>query len=281
MTRPSKSAATAMARTVALAAMLVTLTNLCSLFLDPRDHANQVVFTVDVGHGILALLVMLWLLRDPASKSVAACELAFAAITLPFLLGLWLPAIADLETGHLSEPLMPHHFLMIGIVIGAPTRRIGVAFLALFALHAIVLGQVLLTATSSATLAHEPWMTLLFSSLAGLLLYTRHRRRELEGRVAAAEERVRMLAEVARMLLALRDRANTPLQTIEIAIALIAEDSAPSEEIAVIERALVRLATVQQTLSRTGAELTSFADEVSISPVDLEQALRNLLPPLG
>jgi len=268
-----------MVRTVALVALLVVFTNFFALGLDPRDRVDETVFVVDACHGILAMLVMLWLVKSPAKRSVVTCELAFAAVALPFLFGLWLPARVDLAAGHLSEPLMPHHFLLISIVISAPTRRSGAALLVIFAVQALVLGYVIRAATSSATLPHEPWMTLLFGALAGTLLYTRHRRRELELRVATAEERVRMLAEVARMFLALRDRANTPLQTIEIAIALIAEDHAPSEQIAVIQRALVRLANVQQTLSRTGAELTSFADEASMSPVDLEQSLRDLLQP--
>ncbi|HEY0253541.1 MAG TPA: hypothetical protein VGC41_18535 [Kofleriaceae bacterium] len=271
-----QTATTQATRATALVAALVAMTNLFALGFDPRDHADSTVFVVDVCHGLLALCVALWFART-RSRSIVRSELGFALVTLPFAIGLWLPAIADFKTGHFSEPLMPHHFLLLGIAIGAPTWRSGLAFLGLFALHALALGHVLAGGADVSSLSHEPWMTLLFSTLAGLMLYTRNRRRQLEQRVAAAEERARMLADVARMLLSLRDRANTPLQTIEIAVALLAEDGGQPDQIAIMKRALARLASVQQTLSKSGAELAVIAGDAAMSPGDLEQSLRELL----
>lgn len=266
-------------RATALVAAIVGLVNLVSLGFDPRDHVDKTAFFVDLCHGVLAVGVALLFARS-RSYSILRAELGFALVALPFAVGLWVPAIADLHAGHVSEPLLPHHFLLLGIAVTAPTWRSGLAFVVFFALHAIALGHVLASGTDVATLAHEPWMTLLFASLAGVMLYTRHRRRQLEQRVVAAEERARMLADVARMLISLRDRANTPLQTIEIAVALLAEDgSSPDHDaqIAVMKRALARLASVQQTLSKSGAELALIAGDAAMSPGDLEQSLRELM----
>jgi hypothetical protein len=263
-------------RATILVAILVALTNLVSLAVDPRDHASRAVLVVDLCHGAIALAVAVWFIRG-STESIALCELGFAMVTLPFVVCLWLPAISDLETGHLSEPLLPHHFLLLGIAISAPTLRIGVAFLVLFALHALALGHVLAAGADPVSLAHEPGMTLLFTMLAGLMLFTAHRRRQLEQRVVAAEQRARMLADVAGMLIALRDRANTPLQTMEIAVAMLAEDGAAPDHIAILQRALTRLATVQQTLARSGAEIAGIAGESAMLPTDLEQSLRELL----
>ncbi|MFT3698131.1 MAG: hypothetical protein QM831_33630 [Kofleriaceae bacterium] len=268
--------ATQAIRATVLVAILVAAVNLVSLGFDPRDHTDKTVFFVDLCHGLLALVVAICIARC-RPHSLLKSELGFAVVTLPFAIGLWLPAIADLNAGHVSEPLLPHHFLLLGIAIGAPTWRSGLALLVLFAVHALALGHVLATGTDVATLAHEPWMTLLLASMAGLMLYTRNRRRQLEQRVAAAEERARMLVDVARMLLSLRDRANTPLQTIEIAVALLDEDGHSPEQIKVMKRALARLASVQQTLSKSGAELAVIAGDAAMSPGDLEQSLRELL----
>jgi hypothetical protein len=276
-TTASGTATTSQAvRATILVAILVALTNLVSLAFDPRDHANEAVLVVDVCHGVIALGVAVWFIRSSIT-SIAVCELGFAVVTLPFVVGLWLPAISDLEAGHLSEPLLPHHFLLLGIAVSAPTLRVGVAFLVLFAGHAIVLGHVLAAGGDPALLAHEPGMTLLFTMIAGLMLFTAHRRRQLAQRVVAAEQRARMLADVAGMLLALRDRANTPLQTLEIAVAMLAEDGGAPEHVAIMQRALSRLAIVQQTLAKSGTELAGIAGETAILPADLEQSLRELL----
>lgn len=264
------------ARATMLVATLVALTNAAALLFDPRDRSNRTIFVVDVCHGLLAMLVALWFARRPPKKLIW-CELGFVSIALPFLAGLWLPAVADLEAGHVSEPLMAHHFFLLGVAISAPTRRVGLGCVALFALHASALAHVFVADGAEGSVTHEPWMTLLFAVLAGLMLHTRNRRRELEQRVVAAEQRARMLGEVARMLLALRDRANTPLQTIEIAVALLAEEGRPTENLAVIQRSLARLALVQQALSKSSAELASVAGNDAISPVGLEQALTELL----
>jgi signal transduction histidine kinase len=264
------------ARATTLVATLVALTNVAALAFDPRDRLLGAIFVVDLCHGALALLVTIYFARR-TPRSVGWCEFGFALVTLPFLVGLWLPAIANLESGLVSEPLMPHHFVLLGIAIGAPTRRIGLPFVALFAVQAFALARVFSTEGAEAVVAHEPWMTILFAALAGLMLHTRSRRRALEQRVVAAEERARMLGEVARMLLALRDRANTPLQTIEIAVELLAEEGAGPDHIAVMQRSLARLALVQQALSKSSAELASLAGDDGISPVGLEQALHELL----
>lgn len=263
------------ARATALVAMLVALTNVAALLFDPRDRADAGVFALDLCHGAIAAAVAVWFSRR-RPRTLVGCELGFAAVTLPFLLGLWLPAIFDLETGHLSEPLMPHHFVLLGIAVGAPTRRVGIVFVVLFTAHASALARVFVAAGAGESVTREPWMTLLLAVLAVLMLHTRSRRRELEQRVAAAEQRARLLGDVARMLLSLRDRANTPLQTIEIAVALLETEGATPEHIAVMQRALARLSVVQQALSKSSAELASVAGD-TLSPVGLEQALRELL----
>lgn len=263
-------------RVTALVAALIGATNFVSLIVDPRDRVDQTVFVVDLTHGAIALVVALWFARTKWRSDLAA-ELGFSIVVLPFLVGLWLPALDDFNTGHLAEPLMPHHFLLLGIAICAPTMRSGSVFLALFTLHALALGHVLAGGADIETLSREPWMTFLFAALAGMMLYTRGRRRQLEQRVAAAEERARMLADVARMLVSLRDRANTPLQTMEIAVALLEEDGVALDQIKVMQRALRRLASVQETLSRSGSELAAIAGDPGVSPVDLEQSLRELI----
>ena len=128
-------------------------------------------------------------------------------------------------------------------------------------------------AASTPALDREPWFTLFFAEISTMLLYTRSRRRDLEQRLAAAETRAQTLAQVSRMLLALRDRANTPLQTFEVAIALLEQgDRAGDARVELMRRALERLDPIQQALAETDARPTNLD-----TPLDFEASMHALL----
>jgi hypothetical protein len=118
-------------------------------------------------------------------------------------------------------------------------------------------------------LDREPWFTLFFAGIAGMLLYTREHRRGLERRLAAAEARAQTLTQVSQVLLALRDHANTPLQTLEVAVSLLERESPVKPA---MRRALQRLSAIQSTLARESTH--SFDLDV---PLDLDAALRDLM----
>jgi hypothetical protein len=182
-----------------------------------------------------------------------------------------LPQAHDLRGGELLEPMLAHHFLLLGIAVAAPSWRIGSIAIVVFTAHAFALWQVLSGAGPSPALDREPWFTLLFGVIAMMLLYARERRRRLEQRLTAAEARARLLAQVSRLLFSLRDRANTPLQTIEIAIALLERGYDTPATVEMLRRALERLIAIQRALAATQAPTDD------LIPQDLEGALQDLL----
>lgn len=270
----------ALARNQAVRITLLTIcaivvVTLASVALDERDRGDRTLLIADLAHGVLALALagVLWRLR--ARASLVTCEVLYVVATVPFLIGTWLPQICDLEAGRLSEPLLAHHFLLLGIAVSAPSLRTGALMIGVFVVHALALGHVLAAnAGASPTLAHEPWFTLLFGVIAGLLAFTRARRRDAEVRLLVAEQRARVLSQVSGVLLALRDRANTPLQTLEVAIALLEQDAAIADDprLALMRRALARLIAIQHTL--VAGELRS--NDLAI-PHELEDSVRELL----
>jgi len=259
-------------RTTLLACTIIVAVNVASLILDRRDREFLTLTVVDITHAVLAAGVALTLVRAQAPWSQRGCELAFVVVTAPFLAGLWLPQMHDLRANQLLEPMLAHHFLLLGIAIAAPSWRSGVALIGLFTIHALALWRVLAHAAPTPALDREPWFTLFFAIIATMLLYTRERRRELESRLAAAEARAQTLTQVSRMLLALRDRANTPLQTLEVAIALLEEQAPTDPRLVLMRRALARLVAIQKALA--ASELRSADLEM---PVDLETSLHELL----
>lgn len=259
-------------RSMLLVAVAVVAVNVASLILDPRDREFMPLMVVDIGHAVIAAGVALVLARSRRSWSLRACDIAFAIVTAPFVVSIWLPQLYDLHGHSLVEPMLAHHFLLLGIAVSAPTWRSGGALIAVFTVHALALWRVLAHSASSPALDREPWFTLFFAVIAALLLYTRSRRRELERRLAAAEARARALSQVSGMLLALRDRANTPLQTLEIAIARLEQGGhADVGSVALMRRALERLVSIQRALAETKVR------DTEIEVADLESSLRALL----
>jgi hypothetical protein len=258
-------------RTTFTAAALIAAVNVASLILDQRDHVFPALMAVDIAHALIAGTIAVVLIRARRPWSVRACDVAFAISIAPFLIGIWLPQAHDLRGGELLEPMLAHHFLLLGIAVAAPSWRIGSAAIVVFTVHAIALWQTLLAAGPSPALDREPWFTLFFGVIAMLLLYTRERRRRLEDRLTIAEARARLLAQVSRLLLALRDRANTPLQTIEIAITLLEQGHDTRATLDMLRRALERLISIQRALAETQTPAQD------LIPQDLEESLRELL----
>ena len=259
------------ARTTFLAAAIIAGINVASLILDRRDHSFTALMVTDAVHALIAGAVAFAMTRVNRVWTARACDLAFVIATVPFLVGMWLPQTHDLQGGEFLEPMLAHHFLLLGIAVVAPSWRSGSTMIVVFTGHAIALWQALSDAGPSPSLDREPWFTLVFAVFATMLLFTRERRRRLEQRLANAEARALMLAQVSRMLLALRDRANTPLQTLEVAISLLEQGDNSRVTISMLRRALDRLVVVQRTISATQGPAEDLV------PQELEVLLHDLL----
>lgn len=265
------------AKTTFLAAAIITGINLASMILDGRDHAFVALMVTDAVHAVIAATVAV-AMRRVRPWTPRACDLAFVIATAPFLVGMWLPQTHDLESGKSLEPMLAHHFLLLGIAVVAPSWRSGSAMIVVFTAHAIVLAQVLSGGATSPSLDREPWFTLVFCVFAVMLLYTRERRRKLAQRLAAAEARAQMHAQVSRVLLALRDRANTPLQTLEVAISMLEQGDDSRATLSMLRRALDRLVAVQRAISvtQTPSDLVPQELEVLLQELtDSESSLRS------
>src|SRR5262249_36144624 len=94
----------------------------------------------------------------------------------------------------------------------------------------------------------EPWASIAFLLFAMAILVYRVRERRLEQRVIRAQSNAEALTHVARRFLAIRDLANTPLQTIEATAALLGEIPAARVHAARLMRSLERMQEWQRIL---------------------------------
>ena len=140
---------------------------------------------------------------------------------------------------------------MLTVALLTPEIAVGLASIAAYAGSAIV--QWMLFAPSlRATLARgEPMATCIFAGFAVVILVVSARRFALERRIVEQQHEAAALEELARAFLAVRDFANTPLQTIESATA-VARMLHPEArtQLEQIQRALDKLRTLNQLLSR-------------------------------
>jgi hypothetical protein len=102
----------------------------------------------------------------------------------------------------------------------------------------------------------EPWVTTLYGCFAiGLLLYRRHAA-QLDREAIRSHAEAVALERIARKFLAVRDLANTPLQTLMITTGLLRQQPGQAAEIVPrMDRNLERLRQLMQTLASYETDL--------------------------
>ncbi|SEU30731.1 hypothetical protein [Stigmatella erecta] len=202
----------------------------------------------------------------------------FVAVVLPYL-GLF--AVAEVAmaeataaSGQVWLPLTGHRLLMVGIGLVAPTGLVlGSALIGAFALEGVLLWYGLGLHTRL-VMPWEPWITLVWGAVACGLLAFRVRTQRIEERLNQARTEAESLQQLARLLLVLRDAANTPLQSLELGLSLL-QQRVPQEAalLGTLERALVKLRALTQ---RMGVADPLLDWETQSESFDVDTVLRGL-----
>jgi hypothetical protein len=215
----------------------------------------------------LTLLLAGW--RNP--RAVAA---AFVANNAAIVAALWIGDSALARTVPGWTPFRGHELGILAVALLAPRALwAGIASMAL--LVGSALGEwALLGADVRSRLPPGQLPIVAIYTLFGVtLLVFRLRMLAAERARVRAETEAAGLERLARTLLAVRDLANTPLQTLEISVALLRERKT---EIPVIvdriERAVAALEETQQALAAYDAHLRWEHVDESFDPLDVLKA---------
>jgi hypothetical protein len=249
------------ARAALLACLIVCLAQAAYVVLDAPVFGFGAVTVLDGLHAALAGALALGLMLRPPRRS-SRCDLAFLAIALPYLPIFWLAELQGGAMGLVREPLLGHKIVILGMAVLAPSSLwLGAGLIAGFAVHAALLlaslhthGHRLVGVTA------EPWVTFLFAAVAIAYLGSRANRRTMMQRLAHLRAEARANRRLARLFLTLRDRANTPLQTLELGTALLERRLLPAE------------ARVLQALRGSIARLRDLSAELPTAPLPPEGA---------
>jgi len=196
----------------------------------------------------VVLAAILWWRRDRTTRLEAA--VLFSINTAAIVVMLWIDNTHWVTLGPRWAPFQANKLGAITVGLLTPEIAVGVASIVAYAGSAIV-QWMLWGAAERAVLARgEPVPTCIFAAFGLVLLVFAARRYALERRLVAEAKEAAALEELARTLLAVRDFANTPLQTIEAAMTLARlKHPEAHEPLARIEHALERLRGLNRVLA--------------------------------
>lgn len=246
--------------------LLVGVTSLAFAAIESRT-IGSLVMGLGLVHAALALAGGLLVWSRRRASSLFVCQLVFAALTLYYLPEHWVTELHAADRGLLRDPLASHQFLLIGIALLSP----GSPWLGAGLIAAATCSSFPMWWTLTALHPHlaratgEPWTMLLYSAIAAAFLAMRALRSDAMRRLAHAEAERDALARVARLFLAVRDRTNTPLQTLTFGAALLRRRGRDADPVlASMERAVDRLKELTTLLAEAetwhGAPIDTSAD---------------------
>lgn len=181
------------------------------------------------------------------------------------LAAMWVTAPFHMRNPHLA-PLQAHKLGTLAVAILAPRRWAGIVCILGFV--ALPMVQAVLDRTMHALLGWQEAMVLaIYGTFALVLLFFRLRSLDVERRLVRAETEATVARQSARVLMAVRDLSNTPLQSIAFASAILRrhdpEDAASLDR---IDRALDRLRSLHRPLKVYESDLEWRPGDESFDP---------------
>jgi hypothetical protein len=172
--------------------------------------------------------------------SVTGSSVLFLVNSIVIAAALW---ITDTAYAAYVPGWVPYQASKLGVLVVAllsPELWVGIVSFVLYAGSA-VLHDALFAATRGRTFG-EPWSMVIYGVFALALLWLTHRRRAAEWRAIGAEANAEGMRRLAKSTMAISDLCNTPLQTIELAAALLRRAHPGLDtELGRVDRALARL----------------------------------------
>ncbi|WP_395834302.1 hypothetical protein [Archangium violaceum] len=239
-------------RGAVVGSVLVALTELAYAFIDARVFQGTTLPVLRALHVLWALLLLGVLLVFRQRLRTDLVEACFAGAVLPFLPVFAMAEHAMTGAGLVWVPMTGHRLVMLALGVLAPTGLwLGGGLIAAFALETVVLWYALgLGQHPGVRAPWEPWVTLVYGGVALAMLAYRVRSHTIELKLREARTEAEALERLARLFLVVRDATNTPLQTLELSLALLRKNNpeCSPRTLATMERALERLRALFQRL---------------------------------
>lgn len=209
---------------------------------------------IAMGIGVVLLGVLLAFRRRPPAWLGHVVFLINVASTLG---AVWIVDNGFASSGRTWTPFQEYKLGMVTVAVIAPEAWVGVVSIAAYAAASIVQLAMFPASVITHLTLGEPWATVAFATFAFVLLWYRLSRAAVELEHAITRQKLASTEHLAKILLAVRDLANTPLQTIAFAAETAREmhpDVGPVMDR--VERALDRLRILDERLREHDSALT-------------------------
>jgi len=209
---------------------------------------------MSIGAGFVLLGILLAHRDHPSARLGHAVFLLNVLVTLT---ALWLVDAGYASSGRTWAPFQEYKLAMVTVAVLAPEGWVGLISITAYAAAAIVQLATFPPSVHAHLALGEPWATIAFATFAFVLLWYRLARAALELEHAITREKLVSTEHFAKVLLAVRDLANTPLQTIAFAAETAREmhpDVGPVMDH--VERALDKLRVLDERLRKHDRAVT-------------------------
>jgi len=125
----------------------------------------------------------------------------------------------------------------------------------------------------------EPWMTLMYVTVSGILYSFRSNQLRIERKSASLQQRVEMLQRFTHIVVNTQHHINTPLQTIENSVSAIRKkDPELSSTLTLIDRSINRIRNVMNMFSLADTNRVWKEEIAPVSSEEFEKLIHELNP---
>jgi len=233
-------------RQTAVAALVGFSGNITGAVLTSVLYGGGLGNTLRYAHATLcaAVLVVVWL-RPPSRRLLLGLYATLVVPIMPLLV-VWTLAVPE---ALMSESFIAFKMVLMGVALLTPlSLSLGLILLLGFSIELVVI----LALNLAGHMPGEPWVTLFYAVFAGALLVQRAAERRLTRRLVQVNAEASALDRIARSSLQVRDRMNTPLQTLALSIELLDErvvQEGQRETLGRMRRALIKLTELSHKLA--------------------------------
>jgi hypothetical protein len=204
----------------------------------------------------------------------------FFTLYAPLYVTSWMRDALFSQAPVMFIPLFSYKLYPITLAFLVPgSYWINFAMIVLFYIQAAVAWYYLdIPHLNNIVLGSEPYITILFALVSFILLYFKYRDRKFIHDLIRIKVHMEAKQNISRVLLSLRDKANTPLQNQKLIIELLRKENSHSEDlINYLERSVKTLSDMSQLMSKLESETLSGSKEKLMSEEEIITYVNNVL----
>jgi hypothetical protein len=200
---------------------------------------------------LASALLVAWLLVVRRRITTAQASAAFVLNSAIVAVALWFSNQQYALQAPAWAPFQANKLGVFTVALLAPELWAGLSSIAVYTLSAALQWQLFDAGVHERAAVGEPGAMLVYGLFAAALLVQVRRRFRADRELVRVQQEAEALSRTAYAMLAIRDYANTPLQTLMLRMAVMRmQHPEVAHDLAVMQRALDRLAELNQLLSR-------------------------------